>query len=83
MRRLATIALVAASTASGILYWLHDGDLRGAVEPVLPAWTDRVTQAIAADRAVDPAGPPPTLKAGLGGPEATGEVKAAAEGERP
>jgi len=38
LRRLATFTIVAAITAVGALYWLHDGDLREAVEPVAARW---------------------------------------------
>ena len=38
MRRLITFVLVAAATATGSLYWLHDGDLAEAVDPVLTEW---------------------------------------------
>lgn len=71
MRRLATIALLAGGTASGLLYWLHDGDLQGAVEPVLPAFgamAKRLEEAVVANETADHAGPPPTLEAGLAPP---------------
>lgn len=38
MRRLITLLITAACTATGTLYWLHDGDLRDAVEPVVAEW---------------------------------------------
>lgn len=37
IRRLLTLIVVAACTATATLWWLHDGDLREAVEPVLRA----------------------------------------------
>jgi hypothetical protein len=88
MRRLATIALLAAGTAAGVLYWLHDGDLAGAVEPVLPEWgalAHRVEQAVVADEPLEPAGPPPTLEAGIApvAAPAAAEVSGGPEGEQP
>ena len=38
MRRFLTFALTAAATAVGTLYWLHDGALTEAVEPVIAEW---------------------------------------------
>lgn len=38
MRRLITVLFVAAITATGSLWWLHDGDLQDAVKPVLTEW---------------------------------------------
>lgn len=38
MRRLLTLLAVAAATATAVLYWLHDGDLAAAVEPVVAEW---------------------------------------------
>jgi hypothetical protein len=38
MRRFLTFVITAISTALGTLYWLHDGDLAQAVEPVLAEW---------------------------------------------
>ncbi len=38
MRRFLTFLLSAAVTAVGTLYWLHDGDLAQAVEPVFAEW---------------------------------------------
>lgn len=35
LRRLITFVVVAAVTAVGSLWWLHDGDLRGATQPGL------------------------------------------------
>ncbi|MBA2320537.1 MAG: hypothetical protein H0V89_05215 [Deltaproteobacteria bacterium] len=94
MRRLATIALLATGTGSGMLYWLHDGDLQAAVGPVMRAWAtlpDRVGKAVASEQAVEPAGPPPTLPAEVGGPvgitDPLGDggpgVSGGPEGERP
>ena len=34
------IVISAVVTAVGILYWLHDGDLEQAVEPVVNQWTE-------------------------------------------
>ena len=39
MKQIATIAISTAITAIGLLYWLHDGDLYEAVEPVVEQWT--------------------------------------------
>lgn len=91
MRRLATIALLAAGTAGLLLHWLHDGDLQGAVAPVLPAWgaslsgslPGRVEQAVAVDETAEPAGPPPTLQSGVGGPVEAPGVSGRPEDERP
>jgi hypothetical protein len=45
MRRLVTFLLVTVATAVGTLYWLHDGDLRAAAEPVVAEWnTDLLLQ---------------------------------------
>jgi len=38
MRRLITFAAVAAATATASLWWLHDGDLAEAVQPVVAEW---------------------------------------------
>ena len=38
MRRLLVILITAALTAGGTLWWLHDGDLKDAVKPVLADW---------------------------------------------
>jgi len=38
LRRLATFVIVATATAIATLYWLHDGDLKEAVEPVAARW---------------------------------------------
>ena len=38
MRRLPTFLAVAAATATACLWWLHDGDLAEAVQPVLAEW---------------------------------------------
>lgn len=38
MRRLATFAIIAVGTAVTTLWWLHDGDLAAAVEPVMAEW---------------------------------------------
>lgn len=36
LRYLVTFVLVAVLTCAASLWWLHDGDLAGAVAPVLP-----------------------------------------------
>jgi len=38
MRRFLTFLLSVAVTAIGSLYWLHDGDLAEAIEPVFAEW---------------------------------------------
>jgi hypothetical protein len=38
MRRLITFVLVATLTAGASLWWLHDGDLVEAVQPVMVEW---------------------------------------------
>ena len=38
MRRLLTFLFVCAVTSVGTLFWLHDGDLVEAVEPVMVQW---------------------------------------------
>lgn len=38
LRRLVTLAVVAIITAVGSLYWLYDGDLEEAAEPVMAEW---------------------------------------------
>jgi hypothetical protein len=35
IRRGITFVVVAAATAGGVLWWLYDGDLGGAIDPVL------------------------------------------------
>ena len=35
MRRILTVLLVACATAAGVLAWLHDGDVVGAVQPLI------------------------------------------------
>lgn len=55
MRRLATILLITVATAAGSLYWLHDGDLAAAVEPLKAEWNADV---LAADAGVTEAPPP-------------------------
>lgn len=63
MRRLLTFLIVAAATAGGTTWWLYDGDLAEAVEPVVDrvhAW-DADGLAVEAGLA-DPTGtwsPPP------------------------
>ena len=39
MRDVILFVVSAAISAVGILYWLHDGDLEQAVEPVVNQWT--------------------------------------------
>lgn len=53
MRRLITIVVVAIATCAAALWWLHDGDLREAVEPVLVDW-DAATLARDAGLPEDP-----------------------------
>ncbi|MCA9489985.1 MAG: hypothetical protein KC621_08680 [Myxococcales bacterium] len=38
MRRLLTFLIVAAAVAAGSTWWLYEGDLAQAVEPVVPEW---------------------------------------------
>lgn len=38
LRRLVVFVVVAAATAGGSTWWLYEGDLARAVEPVLPEW---------------------------------------------
>ena len=38
MRRFLTVLVVAAVTALGTLYWLHDGDMDAAIAPVVSDW---------------------------------------------
>lgn len=38
MRRIVTLAAVAIVTAVASLYWLYDGDLEEAAEPVAAQW---------------------------------------------
>jgi hypothetical protein len=38
MRRLLLFVLVSVSTAVGSTWWLYQGDLAQAVEPVVPEW---------------------------------------------
>jgi len=38
MRRLITFLLVSATTTIAALWWLHDGDLVEAVQPVMVEW---------------------------------------------
>ena len=39
MRDVILVLVSATVSAVGILYWLHDGDLEQAVEPVVNQWT--------------------------------------------
>ena len=55
MRRFLTLLTVAASTAVGTLWWLHDGDLSEAVEPVLAEWD---ADLLARDAGLTPAAAP-------------------------
>jgi hypothetical protein len=59
LRRLITVALVAAATAAGSLWWLHDGDVDKAlatVQPVVAAQWDAAT--LARDAGVTEPAPP-------------------------
>lgn len=38
MRRFLTFCVVVITTTTASLYWLHDGDLEQAIEPVLAEW---------------------------------------------
>lgn len=38
IRRLVVFLVVASATAGGSTWWLYEGDLAQAVEPVLPEW---------------------------------------------
>lgn len=57
MRRLLTFLAVAAVTAGATLWWLHDGDLGEAVEPVLAHWD---ADTLALDAGVTPKEDPST-----------------------
>ena len=82
MRRLATIVLVAAATATGVLYWLHDGDLERAVAPVLPDWNAQKLASLAGfEESADSVAPPPALR--TVGPADVGGVSGPAEVDRP
>jgi len=50
IRRLITMVVIAALTAGGVLWWLYDGDMVQAVEPVVDDLVD--------DPAPQPAAPP-------------------------
>lgn len=90
VRRLATVLIVATATAVGLLYWLHDGDLRDAVAPVMPTalpdWdADRLARAAGLDRQAEPAASPPptaTTPPPIGAVPPTGLTEAD-EGDRP
>ena len=63
MRRVATIVLVAAATATGILYWLHGGDLERAVAPVLPDWNaEKLASMAGIHESEQTPAPPPGLR---------------------
>lgn len=64
MRRLATFLLIAVTTAVGTLYWLHDGDLVAAAEPVVAEWN---TALLLQDAGLEglPGLPPTATPAGL------------------
>lgn len=49
MKQLAILVATAILTSVGLLYWLHDGDLHEAVEPVVEQWTQPETPPQAAD----------------------------------
>lgn len=51
MRRLVMFAVIAVATAVSSLWWLHDGDLAEAVEPVLAQWD---ADLLARDAGVEP-----------------------------
>lgn len=52
MRRAATFFIVAIATAVGSLWWLHEGDLAEAVDPVVAEWDADV---LARDAGIVPA----------------------------
>jgi hypothetical protein len=91
VRRLITVLVVAIATCAAALWWLHDGDLREAMEPVLVDW-DATTLARDAGvpeepvlaRDVGVAGEP-VLARDAGGPEdrASGQPTTAEEGAAP
>lgn len=56
IRRLVTFVVAAVLTCAASLWWLHDGDLAGAVAPVLPQW-DASSLAQKAGVARDPVPP--------------------------
>jgi hypothetical protein len=61
MRRLLTFFAVAAATATAVLYWLHDGDLAAAVEPVVAEWdADLLVQEAGLGHLEAPAAPEPS-----------------------
>ncbi len=39
MRRAFVFLLTTSVTAGGILWWLHDGDLIAAIEPIIADWS--------------------------------------------
>ena len=39
MKKLLIVIATTILTSTSILYWLHDGDLEEAVEPVVEQWT--------------------------------------------
>jgi len=59
MRRLLTFFAVAAMTATAVLYWLHDGDLAAAIEPVVAEWdADLLVQEAGLGHLDEPPAPP-------------------------
>lgn len=58
LKRLLAILVIAAATCTGVLWWLHDGDLQAAVEPALTEW-DAPTLARDAGVVEDPVPAPP------------------------
>lgn len=84
MRRLATIALVAAATAIGVLYWLHDGSLERVVADI-PDWNAKKLATLAGIvESPAPVAPPPSLREKQSvGPAVVSEVSGVAEDERP
>lgn len=55
IRYLVTFVLAAAITCAASLWWLHNGDLAGAVAPALPQWD---ASSLAHDAGVTDAPPP-------------------------
>ena len=62
MRRVVTFFAVAAATAGGLLFWLHDGDLKSAIEESRAGvrWDADALAREAGIVARDPASTPPT-----------------------
>ena len=67
MRRLLTFLLVAALTAGGSTWWLYDGDLAEAVEPVMERVHEWDADGLAVEAGIaDPTGSWPAPPAGGG-----------------